>query len=166
MSTSLRDLAPNTRPKVSEWLASLRDAGVQGQVTSTRRSTAEQTRLYNRFVAGQSLLPAAFPGTSKHEIGVAIDIVFPTDEELAIAVDAAEEFGLRWAGPGDPVHFEDLEQPEDEDEAEQAVAATLAAGKFRRDVDVSLSPIGTLTDIVTSKVKGFFGIGDHLCCKR
>ena len=166
MSTSLRDLAPNTRPKVSEWLASLRDAGVQGRVTSTRRSTAEQTRLYERYLRGESLLPAAPPGSSLHELGIAIDIVFPGDEELAVAVDAAADFGLRWAGPGDPVHFDDPEATEDEDGVEEAVAATLAAGKFRRDVDVSLSPVGTLTDIVTSKVKRFFGIGDHLCCKR
>src|SRR5713226_687950 len=107
MSTSLRDLHPSTRPKVSEWLATLRDAGVEGRVTSTRRSTAEQTRLWKRFVSGQSILPAAPPGSSLHELGLAIDIVFPTDEALATAVDVGEDFGLRWAGPVDPVHFED-----------------------------------------------------------
>ncbi len=135
-------------------------------MTSTRRSKAEQTRLYERYLRGESLLPAAPPGSSLHELGIAIDIVFPGDEELAVAVDAAADFGLRWAGPGDPVHFDDPEATEDEDGVEEAVAATLAAGKFRRDVDFSLSPVGTLTDIVTSKVKRFFGIGDHLCCKR
>src|SRR5260370_2413634 len=113
MSTSLRALAPHTRPKVSAWLASLRDAGVQGQITSTRRSRLEQTRLWKRFVSGQSILPAAPPGRSKHELGLAIDIVFPTDEGVATALDAAEELGLRWAGPYQPVHFEAQEQPQD-----------------------------------------------------
>src|SRR5260370_34774398 len=107
MSTSLRDLAPHTRPKVSAWLASLRDAGVQGQITSTRRSRLEQTRLWKRFVSGQSILPSAPPGRSKHEVGLAIDIVFPTGEGFATAVEAAEEFGVRWAGSGDPVHSHD-----------------------------------------------------------
>src|SRR5258708_8762472 len=105
MSTSLRDLAPHTRPKVSAWLASLRDAGVQGQITSTRRSRLEQTRLWKRFVSGQSILPAAPPRSSKHELGLSIEIGFPTDEGFASALCAAEDFGLPWACPDYPVHF-------------------------------------------------------------
>src|SRR5260370_31326543 len=101
MSTSLRDLAPHTRPKVSAWLASLRDAGVQGQITSTRRSRLEQTRLWKRFVSGQSILPSAPPRSSKHEVGLAINIVFPTDEGFANLVNAAERFGVPRAGPDD-----------------------------------------------------------------
>src|SRR5260370_37962779 len=97
MSTSLRDLAPHTRPKVSAWLASLRDAGVQGQITSTRRSRLEQTRVWKRFVSGQSILPAAPPGSSKQELGLSLDVTFPTDEGFATSVEAAEAIRLRWA---------------------------------------------------------------------
>src|SRR5260370_11199995 len=165
MSTSLRDLAPHTRPKVSAWLASLRDAGVQGQITSTRRSRLEQTRLWKRFVSGQSILPAAPPGSSKHELGLAIDIVFPTDEGFATAVDAAEEFGLRWAGPDDPVHFEDQEQPQDAEEVDVSEAllgsAPGAAGQFIERAFEEFTHLGTI-----NSVAGFFGLGDRVCCGR
>src|SRR5260370_33948088 len=102
MSTSLRDLAPHTRPKVSAWLASLRDAGVQGQITSTHRSRLEQTRVWKRFVSGQSILPAAPPGRSKHAVGLPIDILFPPAEGLAPGAYAADTIALQWARPYDP----------------------------------------------------------------
>lgn len=106
MSTSVQLLEPDTRARVEEWLENLREERIPFRVTSTRRSRAEQRRLYEKFRRGESALPAARPGTSTHETGEAIDIVFESDGELRAAVDAAEDAGLRWGGETDPVHFE------------------------------------------------------------
>ena len=48
--------------------------GYSPQVTSGRRSTREQARLYQLYIAGRSRLPAAPPGRSAHEYGLAIDV--------------------------------------------------------------------------------------------
>src|SRR5260370_30489441 len=165
MSSQLRDTAAHTRPKLSAWLACLRDAGLQRQITSTRRSRLEQPRLWKRFVSGQSMLPAAPPGSSKHELGSGIDIVFPTDEGFATAVDAAEEFGLRWAGPDDPVHFEDQEQPQDAEEVDVSEAllgsGPGAAGQFIERAFDEFTHLGTIKSVAR-----FFGLGDRVCCGR
>ncbi len=165
MSTSLRLLESSTRKKVQAWLASLQDSGVQGRVTSTRRSRAEQTRLFERFQKGLSSLPAAPPGTSAHEFGTAIDIVFESDEELADAVDQAEEFGLVWAGPADPVHFSNPE-PETTDEAEtlrrEALIGPQPISPLGQTVIETFTPIGVIKSIGSL----FFGDPDHICCKK
>lgn len=76
------------------------------RVTSTRRSTAEQTRLYRRWLAGQSRFPVARPGTSKHERGLAIDLV-AKPEVLRRLGAAWERAGGRWGGRfNDEIHFE------------------------------------------------------------
>jgi len=78
--------------------------GVQYRVTSTYRSTVEQRRLYAAWIGrGRTGLPAAAPGTSTHEYGVAFDAVSPDLEDL---VYLAEQVGFVWAGPRDPVHFD------------------------------------------------------------
>jgi len=76
------------------------------RVTSTRRSTAEQTRLYRRWLAGQSRFPVARPGTSKHEKGLAVDLV-ARPEVLRRLGEAWERVGGRWGGRfNDEIHFE------------------------------------------------------------
>lgn len=76
------------------------------RITSVRRSRAEQSRLYRRYLAGLSLFPAAPPGTSKHEKGLAFDIV-ARDATLAAAGKIWESWGGRWGGRfKDPIHFE------------------------------------------------------------
>ncbi len=116
-------------------------------------------------MSGQSILPAAPPGSSKHELGLAIDIVFPTDEGFATAVDAAEEFGLRWAGPDDPVHFEDQEQPQDAEEVDVSEAllgsGPGAAGQFIERAFDEFTHLGTIKSVAR-----FFGLGDRVCCGR
>lgn len=92
--------------RVREWLDALRANGVRYRVTSTKRTRAEQTQLWQRFLAGKSTLPAARPGTSKHELGLAIDVVFDVPGDLEIAVRSAAVHLLRWAGAGDRVHFD------------------------------------------------------------
>lgn len=99
-------LVPQLRP-AAEWLVT---AGTrydpQMRVTSVRRSRSEQSRLWRRYQAGQSLYPAAPPGSSKHELGVAFD-VNGRPEVLAWMGRVWESWGGRWGGRfNDPIHFE------------------------------------------------------------
>lgn len=77
------------------------------QVTSTRRSSVAQARLYQRWLAGLSDLPAAPPGSSLHELGLAMDLVVAGDwrgpSQAALGAFWQSMGGL-WT-PKDPVHF-------------------------------------------------------------
>ncbi len=99
-------LHPQLRPWFV-WLvraAQILDRGAR--VSSAYRSTAEQTRLYRRFLAGQSKYPAAPPGRSKHEQGRAIDIVARPEVLRRLGL-AWEKVGGRWGGRfKDDIHFE------------------------------------------------------------
>jgi hypothetical protein len=76
------------------------------QLTSARRSRAQQARLYRRFLAGASRFPALPPGYSMHEYGLAFDAWNP-DPEIQRALGRAwVAAGGRWGGERDPVHFE------------------------------------------------------------
>lgn len=76
------------------------------RVSSVRRSRTEQARLRRRFLAGQSKYPAAPPGQSKHEQGLAFDIV-ASAALLKRAGAIWESWGGRWGGRfHDPIHFE------------------------------------------------------------
>ena len=80
-------------------------SGLQGRFTSGLRTRAEQTRLYNRFLAGQSQFPAAPPGASAHEYGWAFDyVVVPEAYQTAVGQFWAS-FGLGWS-ESDAIHFE------------------------------------------------------------
>lgn len=95
---------PGLRPFAVELL---RLAGPSVTVTSVRRSTRQQRLLYRRYLAGLSRFPAAPPGTSKHERGLAFDLYSP-DEALLRELGAIwESWGGRWGGRfNDPIHFE------------------------------------------------------------
>lgn len=73
-------------------------------ITSVRRSRTEQLRLWhNRH---NNPYPVAPPGTSKHERGLAWDMVGPSSL-LAQAGRVWESWGGRWGGRfGDEIHFE------------------------------------------------------------
>jgi hypothetical protein len=59
-----------------DWALDELDArGYSVTVTSGRRSSASQARLYNAWIAGRSTLPAAPPGRSAHEYGLGLDLV-------------------------------------------------------------------------------------------
>lgn len=49
--------------------------GIPVQVTSTLRSWGQQQRLYTEYLAGRSRWPAAPPGGSAHQYGLAWDSV-------------------------------------------------------------------------------------------
>jgi hypothetical protein len=88
----------------TRWLAYLRSQGVQYRITSTRRTFAEQLRLYLDHLAGRHPGPVAFPGYSDHEKGKALDVVF-TNVDPRDLVDVAAAFFLKWQGSADPVHW-------------------------------------------------------------
>ena len=106
MSRSIFLLRGDFKTRVREWLSALRANGVKFRVTSTKRTWNEQAALYQRFLDGLSSLPAAPPGRSKHQLGLAIDVVFDAPGDLEIAVRSAGVHLLRWAGAGDRVHFD------------------------------------------------------------
>lgn len=95
---------PALRPYAEELL---RLAGPAAQVTSVRRSRRQQELLYRRFLAGQSQFPAAPPGTSKHERGLAFDVYSPDAALLRRLGAIWESWGGVWGGRfKDPIHFE------------------------------------------------------------
>lgn len=77
------------------------------ELVSAYRSTRDQRRLYADWQAGRSDLPAAEPGTSFHEVGLAVDVAVSPDFALADFGEFAESRGFRWGGRfGDPVHID------------------------------------------------------------
>jgi len=80
-----------------------RSQGFQVRITSGWRSYATQAKLYNDYVRGVAHYPANPPGQSKHEKGLALDILSTNTEAL---VNLLTSVGLAWAGPADPIHFE------------------------------------------------------------
>ena len=80
-------------------------------VTSAKRDSAKQARLYDAYIRGESQIPANRPGTSLHEFGLAFDMarigMDPlTDPLLAWLGGVWESVGGRWGGARDPVHFQ------------------------------------------------------------
>ncbi len=110
MSRSLYTLHHSFRRPVKKWLAELKKRNIEWTITSTRRTRAQQARLYARFLAGKSKFPALPPGNSRHEFGLAIDIVFHPEAGGELAMRDIERLaaiqGFRWAGPGDSVHWD------------------------------------------------------------
>ena len=74
-------------------------------VTSAVRTPEEQQKLYNDYISGKSKYPAAAPGKSKHDSGMAVDI----DSGIANQLDSMgllAKNGLGRPVRGDPVHIE------------------------------------------------------------
>ncbi len=103
---SLRSLQPWLRP-YAELLVSLAPyAGARSvRITSVKRSKAAQRALYKRFLAGRSRFPAAPPGRSKHEYGLAWDMVTEPYSVLLTLGDWWKQLGGTWH-PSDVIHFE------------------------------------------------------------
>ena len=84
-------------------------------VTSARRTPQQQYILHQKWLRGQSKIPAAPPGQSMHEQGLAFDIarlgIDPfTDPLLNFLGEIWQEmggtYGGQWGGGADPVHFQ------------------------------------------------------------
>jgi hypothetical protein len=113
MGNSISSLIPELQPFCRDLIAAAGAARLMPQLTSTRRSHAEQERLYRRYLAGQQAYPVARPGTSAHEYGWAFDMVVSPLYELADVGALWESWGGIWGGHPhkrgsgyDPVHFE------------------------------------------------------------
>ncbi len=110
MATSLRSLVPELVAPAT-WLLRLgRSVDRRLRVTSARRSFREQSALYARFLRGESKLPAAPPGRSLHQLGLAFDLARPGIDPFQDSL--LEQLGAIWNSmggnwhPSDPVHFE------------------------------------------------------------
>lgn len=90
-------------PALRPWAEWIRSAyGLT--VTSVYRSRTEQLKLWNN--RRNNPYPVARPGTSKHERGLAFDMVGP-DATLRAAGATWKAYGGKWGGDyGDPIHFE------------------------------------------------------------
>lgn len=107
----LRTLHPQLVP-AARWLYAL---GKQYDpllvVTSSYRSRAKQSQLYDRYIRGESKIPAAPPGRSLHGYGLAFDLARigkdPLDDPLLNWLGQVWEYiGGRYGGQRDPVHFQ------------------------------------------------------------
>ncbi len=101
-------LLPEFWAVVREVFNAAGEEGIGVRIESTYRSSAVQARLYKAWLArGKQGLPAAPPGQSFHEFGLAIDISTDPPDALERVGEIAEDFGLRWGGFfDDPVHID------------------------------------------------------------
>lgn len=106
----LRSLQPWLQP----WARWISDYGKSIDprlvVTSARRSTWDQIRLYDNWISGRSSIPAAPPGRSKHELGEAFDMarigIDPLEDPLLPFLGSWwQYYGGLFGGDKDPVHF-------------------------------------------------------------
>jgi LAS superfamily LD-carboxypeptidase LdcB len=72
-------------------------------VTSVYRSFTEQLALYRN--RARNPYPVAPPGSSKHNYGLAWDMVGPR-QQLENAGRVWQSWGGTWGGQADPIHFE------------------------------------------------------------
>jgi len=77
--------------------------GINYTITSVLRTRAQQQALYDRYLKGQNAYPVAVPGTSKHELGLAMDVTMPASV-YAAAGALWKSWGGRWS-PADEIHF-------------------------------------------------------------
>lgn len=106
MGLSLLSLPGPVRVALSRALQQARNRGIEGVVTSTFRTIQEQRFLHDQFLRGLSAFPVAVPGTSRHEFGLAVDLVALPPSSLPLLVEIMRSVGFRWAGPDDSVHFD------------------------------------------------------------
>jgi LAS superfamily LD-carboxypeptidase LdcB len=102
-------LDPDFAAAIDELItAALREGIVDAiHIDSGYRSSQEQRRLFAAWKSGKSSLPAAAPGTSYHEVGLAIDVVVSPPGALEDFGLFAESLGFRWGGRfNDPVHID------------------------------------------------------------
>ncbi|CAN5357542.1 hypothetical protein BH10BAC4_BH10BAC4_09120 [soil metagenome] len=114
MIADLQSLHPYFRDKVIELIRVCRSKGIELAVIETYRTRAKQ----NEYKAMGKRYTRAAAGSSKHQYGLAVDIV-PVKDTVILWNNIAlwrkvgvigERLGLRWGGrwrrPFDPAHFE------------------------------------------------------------
>jgi len=108
----LRNLQPHLVPWARWILAVGKYYDPLVVVTSARRSSAKQAILYKRWRLRLSKIPAAPPGRSLHEHGLAFDLARIGKDPLGDPLLAYlgrlwEHYGGRYGGIRDPVHFQE-----------------------------------------------------------
>ena len=81
--------------------------GANVQITSSFRTTATQTRYFVEYMYGRRSYPVAWPGTSYHEAGFAIDISWANINASSrnSIIQAGSAFGFEQIVRNDAVHF-------------------------------------------------------------
>lgn len=105
----MNGLARAFAPFAAALLEQARRINPRAYVSSGRRSSRVQAGLYRDYLAGRSRFPAAPPGRSKHERGLAVDIGGVTSRQLSQLGRLWRRWGGRWGGTfkkRDPIHFE------------------------------------------------------------
>jgi len=106
----LRTLTPALVP----WATYLYDIGkyYDGKlvVTSAFRSPSKQYELWRKWKMGESPIPAAYPGRSQHNYGLAFDMARlgedPMQDPFLRQLGALwQSWGGTYGGERDPVHF-------------------------------------------------------------
>jgi hypothetical protein len=98
-------LDPTLEAAKQELLAYATAAGYGPVITSEVRSYWKQKELYQRYIAGRAQLPAAPPGHSAHNWGLAFDMALAVPEYDDVG-SVWRSWGGDWGGSRDPVHFE------------------------------------------------------------
>ena len=107
---TLRELDVRLKPW-AEWLLEVgRYYDSRLVVTSGFRDSMKQAQLYERWVSGASAIPAAPPGRSLHNYGLAFDLarlgVDPFEDPLLVWLGSLwSQLGGVHGGRTDPVHF-------------------------------------------------------------
>jgi hypothetical protein len=103
----LRSIDRRLQPYAAALIQVARMKNPNVYITSGRRSAKEQLQLFVRFQEGRSRYPAAPPGSSKHERGLAFDLGGMTQPQLRTLGKLWERWGGRWGGRfKDSIHFE------------------------------------------------------------
>jgi len=103
----LRGLREDLQPYAAALIQAIRQVQPNVYITSGKRNSRDQARLYARFQAGLSRYPAAPPGHSTHEQGIAFDLGNLDPRLLRAAGLLWESWGGRWGGRfKDIIHFE------------------------------------------------------------
>lgn len=106
-STSLKSLQPALQP-YAYWLVSVAPyAGARSlRITSVKRSKAQQQELYEAWLRRDPSqpYPAAPPGRSLHEYGLAWDMVTEPYSALSTLGGWWKAVGGSWSA-SDPIHF-------------------------------------------------------------
>jgi len=125
--------------------------GKKIQVTSGRRDSQKQAKLYQDYISGKSPYPAAKPGTSKHERGLAADIN-RADADAMDKMGILARHGLHRPVRGDPVHIEYMGGgPSGEQIAEampkpQITSSSTLTPKESSTLSTAMGPRGNLSD--------------------
>jgi len=100
-------LAPWLRPYAEDLLWWAHYYRLSPKVLSVFRSSAQQRRLHEDYLAGRRSTPAAAAGRSLHNHGEAFDLKVASPEDQAWLGEVWESWGGRWGGRfNDPNHFD------------------------------------------------------------